>query len=335
MKRQKKGIFTKFAQPFSKWWASFRAEVIVVPMDDPLEPIMSVNNDILTIRTGYHTRRNTLLLPLIFSLTIMSFIAFDDLWPNIDFYKEQAAEKVELRQKDKAKYERWLLESQKEGDVEKQNRYKRWVNDSKREIRRYMVYVNKEGSPTIFTYLESESIKGDLVGAIGNLVIPSVIGLLALLAWLLFLLNPRDAEIYFDRRRNVVYTWRKGRLGAAYFDEMGIKENLIGLNIYLQFENKKKDGYWPKVIVGIDAGKLAFHGKDDLTYLLAQLLAFMENGKKAVITGDSYQRAPSKYFLRGDDKKPDNFEQRLSAVLEASSTLVDTYENNEIKGNAL
>ncbi|MBP3140587.1 hypothetical protein ACTFQF_05100 [Aliivibrio fischeri] len=162
--------------------------------------------------------------------------------------------------------------------------------------------MNKEGSPTIFTYLESELIAGRLGARLGSMAFVYTIILFALLAWLLFLLNPRDAEIYFDRRRNIVYTWRKGRLGAAYFDEMGIKENLIGLNIYLQFENKKKDGYWPKVIVGIDAGKLAFHGKDDLTYLLAQLLAFMENGKKAVITGDSYQRAPSKYFLRGDDK---------------------------------
>ncbi|MBP3140588.1 hypothetical protein ACTFQF_05105 [Aliivibrio fischeri] len=128
MKRQKKGIFTKFAQPFSKWWANFRAEVIVVPMDDPLEPIMSVNDDILTIRTGYHTRRNTILLPWMFSLTIMSFIAFDDLWPNIDYFNNDAPHMVEYFQKDKAKYERWLLESQKEGDEEEQRRDQRAID---------------------------------------------------------------------------------------------------------------------------------------------------------------------------------------------------------------
>ncbi|MCW8349242.1 hypothetical protein MD535_24985 [Vibrio sp. ZSDZ65] len=82
---------------------------------------------------------------------------------------------------------------------------------------------------------------------------------------------------------------------------------MVGLSIFLQFENKKKDGFWSYAVWGIDADKLVFHKEEDLTYLLAQLLAFMEKGKEAVITSESFQREPARFF-RFDDKKPNNFD---------------------------
>ncbi|GAA5645069.1 hypothetical protein [Vibrio proteolyticus] len=87
-------------------------------------------------------------------------------------------------------------------------------------------------------------------------------------------------------------------------------------------------------IVGIDTGKLAFHTETDTTYPLAQILAFMEHGKEAVITGDSFRREPAKYFLR-KDKKPDNFEQRVNAALEAEGDLVHHYQTHRLKGHAI
>ncbi|MGF1749170.1 hypothetical protein L4D74_10625, partial [Vibrio cionasavignyae] len=107
-----------------------------------------------------------------------------------------------------------------------------------------------------------------------------------------------------------------------------------GLNIVLQFENKNQTGYRPMGIMGIDIGKLSFHREGDMTYPLAQILAFMEHGKEAVITGESFRREPAKYFLR-KDKKPDNFEQRVEAALAAQDDLVSHYQTNRVKGHAI
>ncbi|ELA6922698.1 hypothetical protein [Vibrio parahaemolyticus] len=333
MKRQKMGIFTKFAQPFSKWWAQFRAEVAVVPMENPLEPIMSVNDDILTIRTGFHSRRNTIGLPLLFT-AIFSTYLWLGVVPNLDQKKEHAISMVEFLQNQNIQMEEYLLEAQKENNIEDEKTYSEGIEYNNQSIKNYMVYVEKDGNPTIFTYLESKYRQGDLLWSLFGFLMLGISAISAACFFGLSFIKPRDAEIYFDRNRGIVYTWRWGRIGAARFEDIGIKENMMGLSIYLQFENKKQGGFWPRAVWGIDADKLIFHKEEDLSYLLAQLLAFMENGKEAVITGESFQRKPARFFLF-DDMKPKNFEQRLEQVLEASHNLVELYEKNVIKPLAM
>lgn len=327
------GIFTTFAQPFSKWWAQIRSEVIVVPMEDPLEPIMSVNDDTLTIRTGFHSRRNTIGLPLLFA-SIFSTYLWLGIIPNVDRQKELAIENIEYFQNEKKQREEWLLEAKKDNNAEEEKYYLGRVEDYNQLIKSYMVYVEKDGEPTIFTYLESKYLQGDLVWTLFGFLMLGVCGSSAACFLGLFFIKPRDAEVYFDRRRGIVYTWRWGRIGAARFEDIGIKENMMGLSIFLQFENKKKGGFWPSAVWGIDAERLIFHKEEDLTYLLAQLLAFMEKGKDAVITSESFQREPARFFLF-DDKKPKNFDQRLEMVLDASHNLVELYEKNVIKPLAM
>ncbi|HHB1592714.1 TPA: hypothetical protein ACN976_000821 [Vibrio campbellii] len=333
MKRQKMGIFTKFAQPFSKWWAQFRAEVTVVPMEDPLEPIMSVNDDILTIRTGFHNRRNTVALPWLIASVFLTYV-WSDAIPDLDQQKEHAISMVEFLQNKKAQREEWLLEAKKENNAEDVKYYLGRVEDYGQLIKSYMVYVEKDGDPTIFTYLESQYLQGNLSSSVAKLLGFVFYLTFTLVFFGVVVIKPKDAEIYFDRRRGIVYTWRWGRVGAARFEDIGIKQNMMGLSIYLQFENKKQGGFWPRAVWGIDADKLIFHKEEDLSYLLAQLLAFMENGKEAVITGESFQRKPARFFLF-DDMKPKNFEQRLEQVLEASHNLVELYEKNVIKPLAM
>ncbi|UTZ21884.1 hypothetical protein [Vibrio campbellii] len=329
MKRQKMGILTKFAQPFSKWWTQLRKEVLVIPMKDPLDPVMSVNDDTLTIRTGFHSRRNTIGLPLLFTAIFSTYLWFGVL-PDLSWEKQFAIDNIELRQKDKEQMEEWLLEAKKENNEEDVKYYSGRVKDYSQLIKSYMAYVEKDGNPTIFTYLESKYRQGDLLWTLFGFLMLGISAISAACFLGLSFIKPRDAEIYFDRRRGIVYTWRWGRIGAARFEDIGIKQNMMGLSIYLQFENKKLGGFWPSAVWGIDADKLIFHKEEDLSYLLAQLLAFMENGKEAVITGESFQRKPARFFLF-DDMKPKNFEQRLEQVLEASHNLVELYEKSVIK----
>ncbi|MER2499066.1 hypothetical protein ABS858_23640 [Vibrio neptunius] len=67
---------------------------------------------------------------------------------------------------------------------------------------------------------------------------------------------------------------------------------------------------------------------------MAQILAFMDHGKSAVITGSSFQRKPAKFFWR-IDPKPDNLEQRVNAALEAEGDLVHHYQTRRPKGHAI
>lgn len=60
------------------------------------------------------------------------------------------------------------------------------------------------------------------------------------------------------------------------------------------------------------------------TFLMVQLFAFMDKGKKVVITGDSFYRLQSKAYLY-QDKKPRDFDSRLAAILEREHELPELY----------
>ncbi|WDG11355.1 MULTISPECIES: hypothetical protein [Vibrio] len=336
MNRGSKGIFTTKAQPFSKWWAQFRAEVIVVPMEDPLEPFMRVNDNLLTLRTGYHTRRNTIVVPWMLMLTVLTLYFIYDSSYQYDFeaHKAQAGRMIESYSENKARYISYLSDAQKEGDKEEEDIFRRGIALADNAIKGYSIYFEQDGDVSLFTHMRALKQLGELDHFLFGIGLFSFMGALSLGMWLLFLLKPQDAEVYFDRNRQIVYSWRHGRVGAASFDKMGILENHLGLNIVLQFENKNLTGYRPMGIVGIDIGKLSFHRESDMTYPLAQILAFMEHGKEAVITGESFTREPAKYFLR-KDKKPDNFEQRVEAALAAQDDLVSHYQTNRVRGHAI
>ena len=315
MKRRFWGILTTKAKPFSNWWQEFRAEAAVIPMDDPLDPIVSVDDRVLTVRTSYHNRRNAILVPLMLVFTFMATYFSYESWPNFLSLTEDANETL-MR----------IQEYRKTG-------YDPIYNIDKMEAYNEAL-LNEDRKVTFLTYMEAQSVRGRLDRFLEGVFLLGLTWMITVVMWLLFLLKPRDAEVYFDRQRQIVYSWRHGRVGAAYFDKMGLMENQSGLNLVLQFENKRQKGYRPMAIVGIDTGKLSFHTEADTTYPLAQILAFMDHGKSAVITGSSFKRKPAKFFWRVD-RKPDNFDQRVNAALEAEGDFVHHYQTRWVKGHAL
>ncbi|UTZ30701.1 hypothetical protein HB762_04440 [Vibrio campbellii] len=308
------GFFTTKAQPFSKWWQEFRSEVAVIPMEDPLDPIVSVDDKVLTVRTGYHNRRDAILIPLMLVFSFLSIYMLNDLVPDFESKQEFAHEMLEYVEEQRA----LPNPSYRTDDIEK----------------RYRALLDENGEVTWSTYLRAKELEGKLEYFMIGVLFFCFLLFVSIVTWLLFLLKPRDAEVYFDRERQIVYSWRHGRVGAAYFDKMGLIENPSGINIVLQFENKKQKGYCPMAIVGIDTGKLNFHTEADTTYPLAQILAFMDHGKEAVITVPSFKRKPAKLFWR-IDPKPENFEARVDAALKAEGDLVHHYQTRRPKGHAI
>ncbi|MER2499112.1 hypothetical protein ABS858_23885, partial [Vibrio neptunius] len=177
-----------------------------------------------------------------------------DSWPNFPSLAEDAHEAIaRMQEHRRTGYEPFY-------DIDEMEAY-------------HQAMLNEEGKVTFFTYMAAQSIMGELDYFIDSMAFLGLMWMITVAMWLLFLLKPRDAEIYFDRERGIVYTWRHGRVGAAYFDKMGLIENHLGINLVLQFENKKQKGYRPMAIVGIDTGKMTFHSEADTTYPLAQILA--------------------------------------------------------------
>ncbi|MCW8349334.1 hypothetical protein MD535_25500 [Vibrio sp. ZSDZ65] len=115
---------------------------------------MSVNDDILTIRTGFHKRRNMVALPWLIVSIFLTYV-WSEAIPDLAWEKQFAIDKIELRQKDKEQIEEWLLEATKDNNSEGEKYYSGRVKDYDQLIKSYRVYAEKEGDLTIFTYLES------------------------------------------------------------------------------------------------------------------------------------------------------------------------------------
>ncbi|WP_047043881.1 hypothetical protein [Vibrio mexicanus] len=142
MKRRFWGMFTTKAQPFSKWWQDFRSEVIVIPMKDPLDPIVSVDDKVLTVRTGYHTRRNTIVIPLMLLFTFMPLYMFYDFLPNLSSNQEYAHRMLASIEKEKAS-------NQLRYGAEETEKYARALLDENGEV-------------TWATYLRAKEVEGRL-----------------------------------------------------------------------------------------------------------------------------------------------------------------------------
>ena len=77
MHRQNQSLYKAMNPEFLKdSRQTLRETSDIQPHQDPLEPVMSVSDDILTIRNASHTARNVYLLPMALALIISSFILF-------------------------------------------------------------------------------------------------------------------------------------------------------------------------------------------------------------------------------------------------------------------
>ena len=319
--------------PFNLYWPSLRKEVQIVKEEDPMEPFMSVSDDVLTLRSGFHIRRIFVIIPLVLLFTAVSILYLKDRSIFFENKKKYAANEIKLIKKDIEEMRSFAEFVKKNGDYGQVEWYEKRIKNKQNKIEGLNVYINKKGTVNIFTHMEALAIIDDdeLRAFKIYLFMDCIILIITLLFWILLIFKPRDAEIYFDRQRQIVYTWRSGRVGAAAFDKIGLRTNNTGLCIILNFETKKRDGYTPKSTPAISIDKLVGHVSRDYIYTLGQILAFMDNGKEALITGDSFHRPQEKFFLR-DYQKPENLEQRIEAALKDGDRFMERYQTRTVRG---
>ncbi len=304
----------QYPQKLSKWRESFASHFKPIqPANDPLEPFMSVSDDILAVRDARHGLRTAFLLPLVVGLWILSCVFISDLGPN--------SASVSFGRDTLAKYQaKDINDYFFDAYHNKLYSYYRTMFDDDGN------YSLLSYSKAIFTY-GRELQKKELIS---DFVIASVTLSLTLFFTVFFIKSPKPAHIYFDRKRGLVYTWFFGRLAACRFENLGFLERKTGLLLYFYCESKKRKGGYEVVPVTVQpTGKVHLNSSRDNDYFLAQLFNFMDNGKSAVITGESFQRPESNsYFFI--DKRPEPFEERLEKLLEQEHVLPELYANLKV-----
>ncbi|UUM31579.1 hypothetical protein [Vibrio japonicus] len=317
MKRaNSQGFLVRYQYPkrLSKWRESFASQFKPIqPAHDPLEPFMAVTDDVLSVRDARHGLRFAYLLPLVIGLWVLSFFFIGKLGSN--------TASIHTGEEKLAKYQKMEAQGLPFSEYHKED-YKYYKlmfeNDGEYSLIGYTKAVLAHGTETQRKFLISDS------------VIAGVVLSLTLFFTIFFIKSPKPAHIYFDRKRGLVYTWFFGRLAACRFENLGFLERKTGLLLYFYCENKKGKGGYDVVPVTVQpTGKVNLNSGRDNDYFFAQVFNFMDNGKSAVITGESFHRPESKtYFFI--DKKPEPFEERLEKLLEHEHVLPDLYANLKV-----
>ncbi|MGI9920272.1 hypothetical protein [Vibrio owensii] len=301
----------QYPQRLSQWRETFASQFKPIkPAHDPLEPFMTVTDDVLTVRDARHGLRFAYLLPLVIGLWVLSFLFIErvGLHPYEVAYAKESISFYENREREGLPYD-------------------------KRRYAYSKALFSKNGDYSFWNYLNAVakySSERHRESVYFNISISLIALFLAISATVFFVKSPKPAHIYFDRKRGLVYTWFFGRLAACRFENLGFLERKTGLLLYLYCENKKRKGGYDVFPITVQpTGKVHLNSERNNNYFFAQVFNFMDNGKSAVITGESFHRPESKtYFFI--DKRPEPFEERLEKLLEHEHVLPDLYENLKV-----
>lgn len=264
----------------------------------PVSPLGEVSNAKVGIRTAFGNLRWMFIAPWLIGVCLTLY------WHVADFYSSwQSTEETYLS----------YIEHRKKlyGD----DYFDKTSNNV--AIRKYN-RINKYGEMPLSTYFEIHY--KDSVGADRELMADIVLGLLYFVSiptlTICLLSFRRRAPLYFDRSRRIAYTWRKGRVWAQYYDELWFYQNHQAMTFIL-YGFDRKDCFKQRNFVVMPTGNPFMNGEVVYRPVLAFVTQFMEKGRDAVLNRDWEGRRGWYLF---DDKKPQDFDEQLEAVLQHIKT---------------
>ncbi|UTZ21885.1 hypothetical protein [Vibrio campbellii] len=298
----------RYAQKLIDGRDEFANQNLIEPTGQPSEPFMQVTDDIISIRDARHDIRSVYLIPVVVVVWFLFIFILSDLGLNsasINYGKEKL-----IRYQEKEQNGGYFDDY----DLRDYSYYKTiFSNNGDYSLVNYFFAVYKFGH------------EGAREGLKRRLEATGVTALIAFLVTVFFIRTLRPTDIFFDRKRGIVYTWFYGRVAACRFENLGFLEKSSGIVLYLYAEKKKgKDGYDMLPITIQPTRKVILNTARDNNDFFQQIFNFMENGKSAVITGEQFYRPqPKTYFMI--DKKPEPFEERLEKLLEREHELPKLY----------
>ncbi|UTZ21886.1 hypothetical protein [Vibrio campbellii] len=279
-------------------------DIELVALDDPREPIMSVNDRILAIRNGVHNYRTHYILPMAIGFWCFLFFVVSDLGPS--------SSEIKFARSILVKYE---------------------TNSSLLSERNYNYYktmLGEDKNSGILDYIKAAHLYGGETHQRRQnerLLIILVLFTISVVLTYWYLRFRIMAYLFFDREKQIVYTWRKGRVAACRFESIGFREETLGLRLFLYGEKKKTDdGYTYKEAEFLiqPSESMFFNSKQDNNLLFAQLFAFMGTGKQAVIKDAHFEREMPRTW-QAKDQQPEDFDARLEEILKREHELPQLY----------
>jgi hypothetical protein len=124
----------------------------------------------------------------------------------------------------------------------------------------------------------------------------------------------RQAPMVFDRDKQIVYLWYKGKVRAQHFKNLRVYEDFQMMRIQTRGFDKHNNMQWANFMVQPRHNPY-YNGKDAYEPVLAFICQFMEYGREHVMPQHEQWQSDDKPFAFFDDEKPKDFEQQLNAVL--------------------
>ncbi|MDK9756696.1 hypothetical protein KIV40_15095 [Vibrio sp. D173a] len=340
----------KHYQPIMDWVTRSENHAYSAPYDDPLPPIMSVNDDILTIKdASSHKLRVFLLLPILVLVWTFALWRIVDFGPSNYLIRDANATLEELEQgitPDKSRYlsiisrtsinpriltyEGYVFSRKRRGeDIEA------LLKNDQRSIDFYRVLISDNGTSSPIRYIKainSHGTESEKEWLKETMRFNAAYFLFAIIISAAILSIPRRAYLHFDRKKGIVYTWHLGKISACSFQSLGYRYiNFHGGFFCLLGEKSWPPGSFKPRAFGLEATSTRHVNSEqgNQNFLLAQIVDFMKYGKQAIITGETFEReAPKTYLFIS--KKPKHFEQRLERILSKEHELPAIYKAKKL-----
>jgi len=175
-------------------------------------------------------------------------------------------------------------------------------------------YLTK--SRYIDTRIGNKNIRRDIFALCFVLVI--LIG-----ATIIFIRFKRLAPLYVDREKQLVYTWRGGRVLAQRYEDLQYLYHIQFLQVPLGFKPTRR-GWGAKSIPKGGVAWMAFrimptgpyfNSFKDYEKVLAYMVQFMEYGREYVLPERTHWKRKIRDFLFYEDQRPADLKEQLQDIL--------------------
>ncbi|NRB68867.1 MAG: hypothetical protein HRU48_16085 [Vibrio sp.] len=202
----------RYAQKLVDGRDEFVNQKAIAPTDQPPEPLMQVTDDIISIRDARHAIRSVYLVPVVIAVWFTFIFIISDLGLNsasINYGKD-----LLTRYQEKEQEGSYFSDHQRKEYLYYQTIF---ASNGDYSLANYFFAVYKFGREGVRKGLEKE------------LKTTGVSALIVFLVSVFFIRTLRPTDIFFDRKRGIVYTWFYGRVAACRFENLGFLEKSTGI----------------------------------------------------------------------------------------------------------
>jgi len=278
----------------------------------PPKPIIALNSRYCVVNNNATALRNLFLIPWFIGLCYTGYVHVNE------FFKEwNGAEwsAIDYIQATKRMYGDNFFEITQDPD----------------ELEMYH-RINKQGVMTFEQYMHDRYnyyVGGDRRVRIDIFLVALYsIGLPGLLIWIIRF--RRRPPLYFDRERQLLYTWHRGHVRGQRYDKLRLHENIQALIFVLRGQHKDGSLGWTKFLVQ-PTGNPLLSSVSSYQTLLAFLAQYMAYGKDHVLPDQQDFNARRAFYFY-EDKQPADLEQQLEQLLQA---LDHTDDEPPLDGNGI